>query len=312
MDSTKNNKYNKNMPPFRIWLRIRGYLADAASQVNDYLARCASARRQWADHASYYGQAVDTAITFDSVYAITSALADVRRLRESRLAIQNWIMAFANSKIVMIQSAVRGWLARLRCCSRATVITYDVDEVYDEWDVIVIQRWWWSYGVDNGLPVLGTTTLDLTFNTSAASVVDDAVVLTASEAVSAVTRMSGSSRQFRSAITFAVDKDWLSGWRSWITIFDTAAMINMIAESVVDSNWSYVEGNRESWSSVTSVDGVKISVGGKVIVPGHSMVFNGRVMPLVATVVKSIPNQVELLIGLPVILSPDYRLLPDF
>jgi hypothetical protein len=62
---------------------------------------------------------------------------------------------------------------------------------------------------------------------------------------------------------------------------------------------------------VTSVDGVKISVGGKVIVPGHSMVFNGRVMPLVATVVKSIPNRVKLLIGLPVILSPDYRLLPD-
>jgi hypothetical protein len=35
------------------------------------------------------------------------------------------------------------------------------------------------------------------------------------------------------------------------------------------------------------------------------------VLPLVATVVKSIPNQVELLIGLPVILSPDYQLLLD-
>ena len=102
------------MPPFEIWLRVRGYLADAASQINDYLARCVSARRQWADRASYYGQASDTAITFDSVYAITSVLTDVRRLRESRLAIQNWIMAFANSKIVMIQSAVRGWLVRFR------------------------------------------------------------------------------------------------------------------------------------------------------------------------------------------------------
>ena len=49
---------------------------------------------------------------------------------------------------------------------------------------------------------------------------------------------------------------------------------------------------------MTSFDDVKISGGGKVVVPGHSMVFNGRVMPLVATVVKSIPNQVELLIGL--------------
>ena len=140
------------------------------------------------------------------MHAITSALADVRRLRESRLAIQNWIMAFANSKIAMIQSAVRGWLARRRCSSCV-----------------------------DGLPVLGTGLVSENFNTSAASVVDDAVVLTASEAVSAVTRMSGSFRQFRSAITFAVDKDWLSGWRSWITIFDTAAMINMIAERAVDS-----------------------------------------------------------------------------
>ena len=44
------------------------------------------------------------------------------------------------------------------------------------------------------------------------------MVLTASEAISAVTRMSCSSRQFRSAMTFAVDKGWFSGWRSWITI----------------------------------------------------------------------------------------------
>ena len=135
------------------------------------------------------------------------------------------------------------------------------------------------------------------------------MVLTASEAVSAVTRMSGSSRQFISAITFAVD-DWLSGWRSWITIFDTAAMINMIAERVVDSSWKYVDGN-SAWSSVTSVDGVKIVVGGRVIIPGHAMVLNGRILPMIATVVKSIPNQVDLLIGLPVILSPEYNLLTD-
>ena len=77
-------------------MRIRGYLVDAASQINDYLARRASARRQWADHASHRGQASDSAITFDNVYAITSALADIRRLRESRLAIQNWIMALTD------------------------------------------------------------------------------------------------------------------------------------------------------------------------------------------------------------------------
>ena len=57
MDSTKkNNKYNKNKVPCGIWLRIRGYLADTASRINDYLFRQRSARRQWADQASSYGQ----------------------------------------------------------------------------------------------------------------------------------------------------------------------------------------------------------------------------------------------------------------
>jgi hypothetical protein len=38
-----------------------------------------------------------------------------------------------------------------------------------------------------------------------------------------------------------------------------------------------------------------------LIIPGHAMVLNGRILPMIATVVKSIPNQVDLLIGLPVI-----------
>ena len=148
-----------------------------------------------------------------------------------------------------------------------------VEEIYEEWDIIIIQRWWRSRCAAMASVV------------SEAGDVADAVVLAASEAVSAVTRLSGASRQFRSAITFSVDKDWLSGWRSWITVFDTAAMINMVAERVVDSSWKYVDGN-SAWSTVTSVDGVKIAVGGRVIVPGHSMVLNGRVLPTIATVVK--------------------------
>ena len=124
--------------------------------------------------------------------------------------------------------------------------------------------------------------------------------------------MPGSSRQVRSTMTFAVDKDWLSGWRSWITIFDNAAVINMAAEKFADSSWKYIDDN-SGWSSVTSVDGVTIAVGGNVIVHGHAMVFNVRILPMIsfAIVVKSIPNQLELLIGLPVIFSPEYNLLTD-
>jgi hypothetical protein len=99
---------------------------------------------------------------------------------------------------------------------------------------------------------------------------DDITVLTASEVVSDVSIINYCSREFRVGVTFSVacnsnELTWSGqerSWRSLIIVFDTAAMINMIAESVVDSNWSYVEGNRDSWSSVTSVDGVKISVGG--------------------------------------------------
>ena len=187
MNSTKNNKYNKKKPPLGIWLRIRGYLDDTASRINDYLARRESTRRQWADQASHCRQSSDPAITFDDVYALTSALADIRRLHALRLAIQNWIIAFANAKIVMIQSAVRGCLIRSRsglrervlisslpvdrwwsnfpddpdgptsptlncvagcqhrCCSQNIVVAYDKDEIYDEWDIIIIQRWWRSH-----------------------------------------------------------------------------------------------------------------------------------------------------------------------
>ena len=264
--------YNKNKVPLGIWLRIRGYLADAASLINDYLFRQYSTRRQWADQASSHGQ--DTAIAFDKVYALASALTDMRQLRASRLAIQNWIIAFTVSKIVVIQSVARRWLTQLRIKSRDQGPDFDVlEEIYEECDIITIQRWWRSrYAAKTSV-------------ISGGEDVDDAVVLTASEAVSATTRLSGASRQFRSAITFLVEKDWLSGWRSWITVFDTAAMINMVAESVVDSTWKYVDGNN-AWSTVTSVDGVKIGVGGRVIIPGHSMVLNGRIIPMVATVVK--------------------------
>ena len=84
-------------------------------------------------------------------------------------------------------------------------------------------------------------------------------------------------------------------------------MINMIAEKVDDSFWKYADGN-SAWSSVTSVDDVKIAVGEKVIIPDHAVVLNSRVLPMIATLVKSISIRVELLNGPPVILPPEYNL----
>ena len=128
------------------------------------------------------------------MYALASVLTDVHLLRASRSAIKNWIVAFAVSKIVTIQSSVRGWLTRLRLRSRDQAVVNSlpvsgVEEIHEEWDIITIQRWWRSR-----CAVMASLV-------SEAEDVVDAVVLAASEAVSAVTRLSGASRQFRSAIT---------------------------------------------------------------------------------------------------------------
>ena len=279
MRSSKNTKFTK-----RTWLRIWDYFETGLSWILNYVKNRASAQSDWAFGASSYR--FQQSLTHDVLFSVIQSVSEHSGLAAAKAAIGNWIVAYALSKVVVVQSVIRRWLV---CKGNRDSSCHFSEIQHNHAESIVVDQ-------------------------------DDAIsVLTAAEVVSAVSRINYCSREFRAGVTFSVvcnsaELKWSGeeqSWRSLITVFDTAAMINMIAESVVDSNWSYVEGNRESWSSVTSVDGVKISVGGKVIVPGHSMVFNGRVMPLVATVVKSIPNQVELLIGLPVILSPDYRLLPD-
>ena len=284
MRSSKNTNFTK-----RTSLRIWDYFETGLSWILNYVKNRASAQSDWAFGVSSYR--FQPSLTHDVLFSVVQSVSEHSGLVAAKAAIGNWIVAYALSKVVVVQSVIRRWLVYRR--------NRDANSHFSESIVPQIQHGY-----------VESTVVDQN---------DTISVLTAAEVVSVVSRINYCSREFRAGVTFSVicnsaELKWSGeerSWRSLITVFDTAAMINMIAESVVDSNWLYVEGNRESWSSVTSVDGVKISVGGKVIVPGHSMVFNGRVMPLVATVVKSIPNQVELLIGLPVILSPDYRLLPD-
>ena len=254
-------------------MRIRSYYTAGVSWILDYVRKHASTRFNWAAATSSYE--FQLSLTQDVLFSAVQSVFDHRNLVAARAAIKRWVIAYAVSKVVLIQSVIRRWLV---------FKDFVTPRVSDPNPEVV-------------------------------------AVLTVSEVISVVNRINFCSREFRVGISFSVVCDFVKlewsgkdrSWRPMITIFDIVAMINMITESVVDKDWSYAEGNRDSWSSrsVTSIDGVKISVGGKVIVPGHSMVFNGRVMPLVATVVKSIPNQVELLIGLPVILSPEYLLLPD-
>ena len=54
-----------------------------------------------------------------------------------------------------------------------------------------------------------------------------------------------------------------------------------------------------------------MSTSGRVRVPNHAFVYQGRQRDLVCSVVEDMPRGIELLIGLPTIHSQSYRLLLD-
>ena len=172
------------------------------------------------------------------LFSVVQSVSEHSGLVAAKAAIGNWIVAYALSKVVVVQSVIRRWLVYRRNREFSSHLSESITQIQ--------------------LDDAGSNNADH----------DDIAVLTASEVVSAVSRINYCSREFRVGVTFSVacnsnELKWSGqgrSWRSLITVFDTAAMINMIVDSVVDRNWYYVEDNRDSWSSVTSVDGVKISV----------------------------------------------------
>ena len=236
-------------------LRIWDYFETGLSWILNYVKNRASAQSDRAFGASSYR--FQQSLTHDVLFSVVQSMSEHSGLVAARAAIGNWIVAYALSKVVMVQSVIRRWLV----CKRNRVSSFHVSEIqHNHAESIVVDQ-------DDAISVLTSAEVDqkqaqfLPQN-------DTISVLTAVEVVSAVSRINYCSREFRAGVTFSVvcksaKLKWSGeehSWRSLITVIETAAMINMIAESVVDSNWPYVEGNRESWSSVTSVDGVKISV----------------------------------------------------
>ena len=59
------------------------------------------------------------------------------------------------------------------------------------------------------------------------------------------------------------------------------------------------------------MEGAEVVTTGKVEVPTHAMVYQGRQRGLICSVVASIPRGIQLLIGLPTIRSRNYKLLLD-
>ena len=93
--------------------------------------------------------------------------------------------------------------------------------------------------------------------------------------------------------------------RRLATTFDPLSQVNLIAEQYVDSDWTWLEG-----AEVNGVGG-KAKALGSVIVPQWSLTMGGWKRDIEAVVFEKLPQNMQLLIGLPVIRHGDDRLICD-
>jgi hypothetical protein len=117
------------------------------------------------------------------------------------------------------------------------------------------------------------------------------------------------STEFSGVATFSVEQDELGeDWSQLATSIDSMAMVNCVVQSVVRPTWRWID---RGGSQVRGMEGQGVSTLGKVEIPGHAMVYQGRRRALVCSVVLKMPRDIQLLIGLPTIHSENYRLLLD-
>ena len=93
--------------------------------------------------------------------------------------------------------------------------------------------------------------------------------------------------------------------RRLATTFDPLSQVNLIAEQYVDSDWTWLEG-----AEVNGVGG-KAKALGAVIVPQWCLTMGGWKRDIEAVVFEKLPQNMQLLIGLPVIRHGEDRLICD-
>ena len=93
--------------------------------------------------------------------------------------------------------------------------------------------------------------------------------------------------------------------RRLVATFDPLSQVNLIAEQYVDSDWTWLEG-----AEVNGVGG-KAKALGSVIVPQWCLTMGGWKRDIEAVVFEKLPQNMQLLIGLPVIRHGDDRLICD-
>ena len=136
---------------------------------------------------------------------------------------------------------------------------------------------------------------------------DEEVVLLAGEETPE--EVDWRSASFMGVCTF-VAEGGASGceWEQVVTAFDSMAMVTCVLRSCVGDDWVWIQ---RGGCRVRGISGEETKAIGKVLIPSHAMVYQGRRRGLVASVVEAMPRGIQLLVGLPVIRSPNYRLVLD-
>ena len=117
------------------------------------------------------------------------------------------------------------------------------------------------------------------------------------------------SIEFSGLATFSVEVgDAGTIWHLITTAVDSMAVVNCVLASVVQSHWAFVSTEE---CTVKGLGGKGVGTKGKVEIPNHAMVYQGRQRGLACSVVSEMPRGIQLLVGLLTIHSVNYRLLLD-
>ena len=116
-----------------------------------------------------------------------------------------------------------------------------------------------------------------------------------------------STVDFTACCTF-VPKDGKWGeFKRLATTFDTLSQINGIVEACVLDSWEWLDRH----SNVSGIGGKSMAVLGTVLVPGWALAMGGQMQDVECVVFKSMPQHMEMLIGLPVIRKRGDRMVVD-
>ena len=103
------------------------------------------------------------------------------------------------------------------------------------------------------------------------------------------------------------EREWGGEFLRLATTFDTLSQINGIVESCVIDGWKWLDRHND----VNGIGGKSMAVMGTVVVPGWALAMGGEVQDVECVVFRSMPQHMEMLVGLPLIRKRGDRMVVD-